>query len=196
VDYVTAEHPGLPLSVLGHSMGGLVTARLACLGCDPVESYVLSGPLIAMAGDVSRLKVMASRLLRRVIPRFQLDAGVGAEWLSHDEQIVRAYRDDPLVHAQMSISLGAGIMDTQERVLADASQVAVPILLLHGSDDHVCAPEGSEEFHRRLRADVARMSEIELLPGLYHEILNEIGREEIFEKVLSWLRRPHVAQQR
>jgi acylglycerol lipase len=193
IGHAAAEYPGLPLAVIGHSMGGLVTARLACLGCDSVDAYVLSGPLIALASDVAPFKARIIRLLRRLIPRYQLDGGVHPEWLSRDEEVVRAYSDDPLVHGQMTLSLGAEILATQKLVLVEASQVAAPLLLLHGMADRLCAPEGSEQLYRGLAAEVSRVSELVLLPELFHEIFNEIGREAVFEKVLSWLQRQDSA---
>src|SRR5699024_11508985 len=55
VQYATAQHPGLPVVLIGHSMGGLIAARYTQLHADAVAATVLSGPVLGSWAIVDQL---------------------------------------------------------------------------------------------------------------------------------------------
>jgi acylglycerol lipase len=62
--------------------------------------------------------------------------------------------------------------------------VSIPLLVLHGSDDQVTDPKGSQELHDRASS---KHKHIILYPGLLHDILFEVEKEEITEDIIRWL---------
>ena len=66
--------------------------------------------------------------------------------LSHDTAVVEKYKNDPLVHGKISVSLFLNAMTAAKYSLKHASELKVPTLILHGSDDMILSPEGSREF--------------------------------------------------
>jgi alpha-beta hydrolase superfamily lysophospholipase len=184
LELVRAEHPEGPLTLVGHSMGGLVTAALLVERAPAVSSAVLSGPALALGPGVSRSRVALARVLRRLAPRLVLGSGLDAAGLSRDPAVVRAYLEDPHVHRTMTASLAAELLDAIPRTAAGAGRVAVPLLVVHGEEDPMCPVAGSRAFFAGVDCGGSRLL---TYPGLRHEIFNEPEHERVFEDVRGWL---------
>jgi len=184
---VREEHPGLPLVLLGHSMGGLIVASLAGQRTPAVDLLVTSGAALAVGEGVSGFRMAMARVLRRVWPTLTLEAGLDVQGLSRDPEVIRAYEADPLVHGKASAAFGAGMAEATERAQAGAPQVTRPMLLLHGEDDPLCKAEGSRLFFEALPREHVKGSELRIYPGLRHEIFNEPERGEVFADMLTWI---------
>jgi len=182
LDRVRAEHPGRRPVLVGHSMGGLVTAAYTLQRRPAIDALVLSGPALRIAGGGARLAL--ARVLRRIAPRLSLEAGLDLEGLSRDPEVVRAYRADPLVHGRMTTSLAVAMVDAAAATMGAGGGLHVPALMLHGADDPLCAPEGTRAFAEGVSAPGSRLRVYE---GLRHEIFNEPERERVYGDVLEWL---------
>ena len=190
VGLVTQDHPGLPITLVGHSMGGLVAAATAAFAKPPVDRIVLSGALLELSengGLRRRLSLVAARMLSVAAPRMGFATGLEPEGLSRDPEVVRRYREDPYVEDRMSARFAAGLNEAVARVGSAAALVDRPVLLLHGEADPICSPQGSRAFHAGLIPAVASRSPLRLYPELRHEIFQEPEREEIWQEILAWL---------
>jgi alpha-beta hydrolase superfamily lysophospholipase len=182
IERVRAAHSGLPIFVIGHSMGGLITASLACERQPAVAGFVTSGAALVPPGSLSRTRRWLLQVVRRVAPRVSFPAGLDPNGLSVDPAVVRAYLDDPLVERNITASLAAEMFAAMRRTAGRGSAVRPPLLALHGVDDPICAAAGSEVF-----AAAAPAGRYLGFPGMRHEIFNEPGREAVFEVILDWL---------
>jgi acylglycerol lipase len=183
LDAVRSEHPELPVTLVGHSMGGLVTLAYLVARKPRISSAVTSGAALSL-GSVSPVRVALARAVRRVFPRLAIGSGIDPDGLSRDPEVVRRYLADPLIVRTMTTSLGAELLAAAPRTAARAGDVTVPLLVLHGEADPICAVEGSRAFHAGLRAPRAALR---IYPGLRHEIFNEPERESVWQDVSSWL---------
>ena len=174
--------PRLPLVLMGHSLGGLVAARLVSLNLRQVDGLVLSSP--ALDAGMNAFQKLLVSVLPRLAPDLRVGNGLNAQYLSHDAGVVQAYRDDPMVHDRISARLARFIADAGPAVLASAPQWRVPTLLLYAGADHLVNPEGSRAFAAAAPPGVVSAHCFE---GLYHEIFNEVDREAVFERLKGWL---------
>ena len=184
LDKVEEAHPGVPLFLLGHSMGGLIAALHLITHQAHYAGAILSGPAIMAAQEPSRFMIWISRLLSRIAPRLgvlQLDPG----GISRDPAVVAAYLADPLVYnGKMGARLAKEMFEAMAAARAGAGAIGLPLLLLHGQEDRLTAPQGSEYLH----AHVGSLDNtLRLYPGLYHEIFNEPEQREVLGDVTSWL---------
>lgn len=184
LDVVRGEQPQLPLVLLGHSMGGLVTASLLVDRKPDVLGAVVTGAALELGSGVSRLQLRLARTLRRFAPTARLRATLTSSDLSRDAAVVKAYDDDPLVFRRATASFAAELLDAIAGMGNAGVHVRVPMLLLHGEADRLCPPRGSRNFHGQLRGAGHRLR---VYPKLRHEILNEPEQEQVFEDVLAWL---------
>ncbi len=173
---------GLPLLLLGHSMGGLVAARLVALGLAPVDGLVLSSP--AFDPGLNAIQQLLLAVLPAIAPDLRVRNGLDPTWISHDPQVVQAYRQDKLIHDRISGRLARFIADGGAAVLAAAPLWQVPTLLLYAGADKLVSPRGSAAF---AKAAPARAVTAHCFEGHYHEIFNELEREPVYARLQQWL---------
>lgn len=184
LEVVRREQFQVPITLVGHSMGGLVTAAYL-VGLRPsIHSAVTSGAGLALGEGIPRLRLRAVRMLRRLLPRLSVGSGLDPNGLSRDPEVVRRYLEDPLVFRTMTTSLAAELLAAVSRTATRAAEVAVPLLMLHGEDDPLCPADGSRAFFDEV---AIAGSDLRIYPQLRHEIFNEPEREGVFQDIISWL---------
>lgn len=182
VDDARKSCPGVPLVLLGHSLGGLVAASFVARAVRPVDALVLSSPALDAGMSAAQKALVA--LLLRLAPGLRVGNGLDAGFLSHDPAVVRAYRDDPLCHDRIGARLARFLADEGAVVQAAAPAWKVPTLLVYAGDDRLVKPAGSRAF-----ADAAPKAVLSstCYPAHYHEIFNETDAEPVFERLRGWL---------
>ncbi|MCA1703397.1 MAG: alpha/beta hydrolase, partial [Actinobacteria bacterium] len=177
------RHTGLPVFMIGHSMGGLIALQYATGPDAALDGLVLSGPLVLVTVGSSVLKRLAG-VLSTVVPDLGV-TGLDAEAISRDPQVVRAYQADPLVHhGKIPARTGAEILVTAEALPQRLPTLRVPLLLLHGTEDRICVPAGSTLVHDMVSSSDKTLCRYE---GLYHEIFNEPEQDRVLADLLAWL---------
>ncbi len=174
--------PATPLILLGHSLCGLVAARLVSLKLRPLDALVLSSP--ALDAGLSGLQKFLVATLPKLAPNLRIGNGLDARYLSHDPAVVAAYRADPRVHDRIAARLALFIAEAGRATLAQAPRWSVPTLLLWAGQDKLVNPAGSLAF-----ADAAPKQVLtsKCFDGLYHEIFNEQEAEPVFATLKAWL---------
>jgi alpha-beta hydrolase superfamily lysophospholipase len=192
IDFVRREHPG-PLVLLGHSMGGLLAARMVAGGLQStppswyrkVDGLVLSSPALDLGMNAGQKRLLA--VLGPIAPNLAVSNGLKPEWISRDPRVVKAYKDDPLVHDRVTPRLVRFMLDGGEFVRANAARWRVPTLLLYAGSDRCVSPAGSQAF----AADAAKnVVNSQAFAALYHEIFNEPEQAEVFAVLSAWLSPP------
>ena len=170
-----------PLIVLGHSMGGLVASAAVAENLRPVDGLVLSSP--ALATDVNALQKILLKVMPKLAPHLCVDNGLKAQFLARDPDVVQAYRQDPMVHRQISAGLAEWIVQQGQRVRAAAGQWTTPTLLMYAGQDRLVAPRGSAEFAALSPPCVST----HVYEDMYHEIFNDPQREIVLDTLKDWL---------
>jgi alpha-beta hydrolase superfamily lysophospholipase len=191
IELVRLDHPGLPLTLVGHSMGGLVVAATAAFRNPEVERIVLSGALLQLGGDGGGLRQSISlgvaRMIARFAPRVAISTGLDLQGLSRDPEVIRRYLEDPLVKDRMSVRFAAGMSSMVSAVRGAVDRIERPILILHGGDDSLSPPAGSRHLHAGLTDKIAKRSALQIYPELRHEIFQEPEREQVWQDMLRWI---------
>lgn len=174
-----------PLLMLGHSMGGLIAVLYRLdYPARPVTKTVVTGALLQLAIEVPGWKTTMGNLLAGALPRLRMATGLDAKLLTHDAEIVHAYETDPLVYGQVSTRWFTSTSEGMERALRDAGRLDGPWLVAFGDQDGICHPDGSRRLYEALTTPDKKLIEY---PGMYHEILNETDKQEVYDDVLQWL---------
>jgi alpha-beta hydrolase superfamily lysophospholipase len=170
---------------LGHSFGGVVALSALIRGAIKADRLVLSNPAIRPAVNVpawkARLGVLSSRLLPGLVLTNQVDPGV----LSRDPAVVRAYREDPLVHDRISSRLYTEWLEARQEAIDRAGSIEIPVLLICSAADRLIDPAGSRELAARLPR-----AELKIYADRYHEPFNDLGANEVFRDLAAWLLAP------
>ena len=173
---------GVPLLLLGHSLGGLVTARFVSKAIRPVEGLVLSSP--ALDPGLSAMQKVLLATLPHLLPNLAVSNGLNPAFLSHDPQVVAAYRRDPHVHDRVSGRMARFIVEAGAATIASASTWTVPTLLLYAGDDRIVDPAGSRAFAAAAPASLVTSVSFD---AMYHELFNEADPEPVCQALRRWL---------
>ncbi len=190
------EHvPGVPVYVLGHSMGGGVLSLHACARMprddgrferSRIKGLIFSGGVLPTAPSMATSVVSRiALLLGRVLPRWRMRALGGA--VSRDPMVVADYDNDPLnYHGKMPAALIAAMVRSMKYVDTHTPEITLPLLILHGSADELTSPDGSQRLYDRAGSIDKTLK---IYNGLSHEILNEPERALVVEDIAIWLDR-------
>jgi len=178
--------PGLPLILLGHSMGGTIACKFALDYPGIIDGLVLSSAGLIQAVKVPIWKKTMATLLANIIPGLSMPTGLDSSALSHDLKVVDDYVHDPLVHDLVSARWYMEFTRAGQECLQRAGELTLPLLIIHGSADAVVDPQGSRQVMQKASSQDKRLF---LFDGLYHETMNELSpdREKVLETVRSWV---------
>ena len=185
-DQAAREHAGLPVFLVGHSMGGLVALRYAQARPDGLRGLVLSSPLLGIArgSRPSRPVAALGRLLSRLLPTFRLTSTVNPARLSRDPAVGAAYAADPLVGRRVSARWFTASLQAMHEAHANAAKLAVPTLMMAAGDDFLADTEATRRFAKN--APAAKV-QLQVWDGLYHELLNAPEREAVLDRIRGWI---------
>jgi alpha-beta hydrolase superfamily lysophospholipase len=182
--WTARERPGRPVYLLGHSNGGQVALRAILRGSVDLAGLVLSNPTIRLAIPVPAWKVALGRFLLRYAPQVTLRSHATDEQMTRDRAAWPARQADSLRHSQISAPLYFGLIDGGAALLDRASEIQVPTLMILGEADTVVDVGAARAFFDRLgSADKTLCS----YPDRLHEPLNDLGRDEVYADLISWL---------
>jgi len=182
---VEAIGADLPLFVLGHSMGGLITVRLmqGNHGLN-LGGAILSNPCLGVAVQAPKLKVALAKGLAKLLPRLRLDNELNTPDLCRDEAVVEAYIADPLVHRKISARWYSALLEAMEVANSQPDQVDLPTLWLLSGQDRICDAEVARAFAGQLPGGTTSS---EAFPEAFHEAHNGPDKGRFIEAALGWI---------
>jgi len=177
LEIALGEHPGLPVVMVGHSMGGLLTARFAQRFPGQLAGVVFLGAVI---GDWYWAR---DALAGSDLP----EATTDYSGMSRDLEAVRSYATDPLVYrGRYKRPLLEAEVVALDRFRDQADRLTLPVLFCHGTDDAFVDYRTSLAAVESLPStDVT----IRLYEGARHELVNEINRDEVIADIAAFVTR-------
>lgn len=167
--------PGLPVVLIGHSMGGLLAARFAQRWPDTVSGVAFCGAVI---GDWDWAREV---LAEPELPHIPFDPGA----LSRDPGTGESYATDPLVyHGQYKRGLLEAEVAALDAYKRENDQLTMPVLILHGTEDPFVPYQRSVEAARDMPS---REVTVHVYEGARHEVLNESNRDEVIGHLVDWV---------
>lgn len=190
IDMIRGWQPERPIFLVGHSMGGLISAAYLLEYQDEVSGAVFSGPSIKVPATLSQPIIFVGKIFSIIMPKTGLTQ-LGAEGISRDPAVVEAFVNDPLVYTgKITARLGAEILKTMRRVTEHATEIKLPIMIVQGSDDKFVDPDGAQLLYDSV-GSVDKT--IKIYDGFYHEVFNEPEHERVLDDVKTWLEAHHGA---
>lgn len=171
----------------GHSLGGLIVISY-CLKNDyvrSVKSLAVNAPSLSIpVTPLMKIKRVLGNLLVFFVKTIRANVGLNVKYISHDKNVVKAYREDPLVHGMIMIQIANEILKQGKWCLENAARFEIPVLLTHGTHDRISSQTGTSRFYENC-ASVDK--KLVLYEGLYHEVYNEIGKEKPLNDLKNWV---------
>ncbi|TNE56806.1 MAG: alpha/beta hydrolase [Bacteroidetes bacterium] len=178
------RQPDVPHFLYGHSMGGNLVLNYLFRRFPDLAGVISTGPWVRLAFPAPLVKVLAGRLLHRLLPALQMPNGLDPTRISRDPAVVDAYTSDPLVHDQLSLMAGIQLLDAANWLDRFSGETPLPVLLQHGGADQITSASATHALAGRLSGRVDHRE----WPDLYHEIHQEAEKEEVFAFTLDWMK--------
>jgi len=186
IEFQKGNFPDKPVFLYGHSLGGMLALLYAIQHPDGLQGVIATGAFLRSPLWDQKAKVAVAKFLGSLFPSFTLPSGVDPSTLSRDPEVVKTYRDDPLVHDRVSLGFALTLLTAIDLCFKHARELTLPLLLMHGRDDRLVYPSGSEEF-AKLAGETNKDVTVKLWEGLHHEIHNEPEQAEVFKMMIEWL---------
>lgn len=184
---VLADNPDLPCFCFGHSTGGGIILKAVF---DPevetsVRGIILTSPAVRVQPAHPIIKVLAP-VFALIAPRYQFTASHrNGPPVSRDPEALKTKYSDQLVFTgSIRVRTGYEILRLTSYLQQHLHRITVPMLVLHGADDLVTDPEGSQKlYHEASSSDKS----IKLYGGLLHDLLIEPEKEKVMSDIVDWL---------
>lgn len=175
----------LPVFVYGHSLGGLITAGSVARDPRGLSGVILSSPaLLVGENEPAWIKTLAP-ILAKIAPALPVNE-LATGNLSRIPDEVAAYEaDTAMYHGKIPALTGATVLGLSGRLWRDYPAWTRPTLVFHGTDDKICDPRGSQRFFESITSPDKTFIHHQ---GGYHELLNDLDRDQIRDKVVAWLK--------
>lgn len=184
ISLLESRLPETPIFIMGHSMGGLVLLEYAVHHPKhDLNGIIASSPLLSKPNVMPGL-TQIGRVLSRLVPRFSINPGASKNTLSRDPTTAIKYEKDPLVHQRVSARASVEMSGAQDFTLDNLDAVRYPLLLMYGDDDQLVPPHMNRETFEHIGAADKTRHEYE---GGYHELFNDIIREQVLADTLDWI---------
>jgi alpha-beta hydrolase superfamily lysophospholipase len=176
--------PEAPQFLYGHSLGGVLVLYYTLLLQPELAGVIATSPGLRTSLEEQKLKIRLARTLAILAPAASLPTGLSPQALSRDPQVVKAYQDDPLVHDRATFSMARNTLDAIEWTFANAGDFKPPLLLMHGDQDTIAFPRGSQEFAGLVTGDCT----LKIWSGLRHETHNEPEKAQVLNFLVEWIK--------
>ena len=182
VSRAIAANPGLPVYLLGHSAGGVVACIYTLDHQDQLAGLICESFAFRVYAPNFALKLLEGA--SHIAPHAHV-LRLKMEDFSRDPAWVATLNADPLTLGEVQpIQTVAAFARAGERFEREFGRITLPLFVLHGTEDKATRPDGSQQFF-----DEAGSADktLKLYEGYYHDLLNDLGKEQVFDDIVAWI---------
>lgn len=177
-----SENPGLPVYVLGHSAGGVTACVYALEHQSEIDGLICES--FAYELPVPDIALSFLKGLSYITPHTHVFS-LNNKDFSRDPAVVESMNNDILIKGESQpAQTAAAMLRASDRLKQEFPLITIPLLILHGTDDHATKPRGSQHFYEQAGS---RDKTLKLYEGHYHDLLNDLDKEIVMADIQNWL---------
>jgi acylglycerol lipase len=182
VEMARSENQGVPIYVLGHSVGGVIASSYVFEHQREIEGLICeSFALDVGLPQLVQLALEGASYLVPHLPGYSLKN----EIFSRDPDVVSEMNNDPLIaNEKQPAETAAEVLKAAARLKENMPNFYVPVFIIHGTDDKATRPEGSRYFYDNVGSEDKTLK---LYEGGYHDLLNDIDKRTVMADILAWV---------
>lgn len=184
LEELVSRDASVPVFLYGHSMGGLITLYYSLLKKPKnIKGVVCTSPGLKPGYPIPAWKTSLGNMLYKIAPGFTMDNGLPVDYISHDKDVVAAYKADPLTHPNITARMGMDLIRNGLMVSDKAHEMTLPLLLMVGSADRLVDPQAVIEFGTKADHNIT----LKVWDDGYHELHNETFKENVLQTITDWI---------
>ena len=180
---VKKDYPSLPIFLFGHSMGGNLVLNFLLRKPNNICGAIVTGAYLKLGFEPPKWKIILAKLSSSIWPTLSQPTELELDALSRNKEVIRKYENDVLVHDQITSAFFINVHFAGQYAIDHANEIKTPLLVMHGIEDRLTSPTGSQEF----ASNAGKNVHLKMWDGLYHELHNEPEKQEIFNYEMEWM---------
>ena len=180
---VKKDYPSLPIFLFGHSVGGNLVLNFLLRKPNSIYGAIVTGAYLKLGFEPPKWKIRLAKLSSSIWPTLSQPTELELDALSRNKEVIRKYENDELVHDRITSAFFINVHFAGQYVIDHANEIKTPLLVMHGMEDRLTSPKGSQEFASNSGENV----HLKMWDGLYHELHNEPEKQEIFNYEMEWM---------
>ncbi len=190
VDWVKEKYPGLPVYMLSHSMGGLITTHFGIRrpeSASQIRGFIVSAPYYVNEVKIPRIMEKLAGIFSVVVPRMTVPIEDILLHVTHDQEVYERHKKDEkdgIMATQVSARFGSEMLKAQAWIPGNISRWKQPMMVIVAGDDKLADAKATRKLIGQI--DPEWVTE-RYYPENYHENFNELNRDEIFGKIVDWV---------
>ena len=182
VALVHAREPKVPVFLLAHSAGGVISSMYALQYQHEIDGFICESFAYEVPAPDIALTLLKG--ISHIAPRAHV-FDLKDQDFSRDPKFVERMKNDELIdHESYPAQTVAEFVRADAHLKRSFQSITLPVLILHGTADRVTVPRGSEHFHKRAGS---KDKTLKLYDDHWHDLLNDVGREQVFEDIAGWI---------
>ena len=188
IQIAKARQPGLPVFLLGHSAGGVISSLYALKHQSELTGLISESSAFELPAPGFALAALKG--LSYVAPHLRV-LKLKNEDFSRDPRIVDSMNWDPLIAGEnQTAKTVAELIRADEELKEEFPRITLPLLILHGTNDKAAKADGSRFFNESAGSTD---KSLKLYDGAYHDLLSDVGNENVAADILGWIE-THLAR--
>ncbi len=184
-----ARHPGVPLYLMGESMGVAVLLVAATQPePPPVEGYILLSPAVRGRASMGPLLRRLLEVAGNTIPAFWFDNAASGIRPTDNVEAMRRWSRDPLTTKQIRVDAVYGLVGLMDQAVAALPRFTAPALVLYGGRDDLVPDSIVRTTLRAMPATTA--ARVGFYPNGFHLLLRDRERAKVATDILAWMQDP------
>jgi alpha-beta hydrolase superfamily lysophospholipase len=177
-----SRDPGLPVFLLGHSAGGVVSSTYVLDNQKELAGFICES--FAFQVYAPGFALAAIKGLSHIAPRLPV-LKLPLEAFTRDPKALEELQNDPLIahEVQPAITVAA-LVRADERMMEEFPTIKIPVFIMHGTADKATVPNGSQVFFDTVGS---KDKTLKLYKDHFHDLLNDIGKEQVMADILAWI---------
>jgi len=182
VKLAKSREPGLPVFVLGHSAGGVVSCTYALEHQQEINGLICESFAFQVPAPDFALSAIAA--FSRIAPRAPVLKLKNRDF-SRDPKAVEMLNADPLTHNEVQpAKTVAALFRADQRLKKEFPKITLPVFILHGTADKATRASGSQFFYNTAGS---KDKTLKLYEGHVHDLLNDLGKEAVMADIKGWI---------
>lgn len=182
IDIAKTRYPGLPVYLLGHSAGGVVSCTYALDNQDEISGLICES--FAFQVPAPGFVLSAIKGISYLAPRLGV-LTLHMKDFTRDPAALAVLEADPYTKGETQpAATVAALVRADERLHDSFGEITLPVLIMHGTADKATVCHGSQYFYEHAGSPDKTLK---LYEGHYHDLLNDVGKEGVFADIIDWV---------
>lgn len=189
IHLIQLKHPGLPVYVLGESMGGaVVIAAMSEAVKAKVAGLILVAPAVWARETMPWYQQTLLWTLSHTLPWLTLTGRQVKVMPSDNIEMLKALGKDPMVIKETRVETIYGLANLMDKAMHNAKNIDANTLILYGEKDEIIPKQPTYQFLKDVLQTRQQQKKVALYENGYHMLLRDLQAPVLWKDITAWIK--------